>query len=70
METARWKKISMITGVCLLIAAVIWGGMLLNAPKETMIMNTTDDWTGAETATPPVDVTPPDKMETATFALG
>lgn len=70
METAGWRKISVIVGVFLLMAAVIWGGMLLNVPKETMIMNSVDDWTGTETATAPTDVTPSATIATATFALG
>ena len=70
MITPGWKTISTIVAACLLIAAVIWGGIWLNKPKETMIMNTTDDWTGTETARSRVDISPPATMATATFALG
>ncbi len=71
MVTPGWKKISIIVAACLLIIAGIWTGVILNLPKETMIMSSVDDWTGTEATTPPaVDVTPPDKIETATFALG
>lgn len=70
MIAPGWKKITIIVAACLLIVAGIWTGVTLNLPKEIMIMSSEDDWTGTEATTSPADVTPPDRMETATFALG
>jgi len=70
MLTPSWKTVSIIVAACLLIIAGIWTGVILNLQKETMIMNSTDDWIGTEATTQQLNITPPAKIETATFALG
>ena len=70
MVAPGWKKISIIAAACLLIIAGIWTGVTLNLPEETVIMSSADNWTGTEATTPPLSETSPDRIETATFALG